>query len=136
MSGQEFDTFEGWGTFALITVTFEREANGDETIPAIDIEDVAARTSDWDPSDDPFYVIDLSTGVPALLDMGKGAFPLAVVDPSKYWTNDPRAKADTLLLETVEEGAGGSQAAYTPAPATDFDGVLDHPNVLRPRCTN
>jgi hypothetical protein len=136
ISREGFDTLEGWGTFAPLTVAFERSANADEIQPAIDIEDVAARTSDWDPSDDPFYVIDLTTGVPALLDMGKGNFPLANVDPKKYWRNDPRAISDTLLFETVEEGAGGSQAAYRPDLDTDFDGVLDHPNVLRANGAN
>jgi len=68
---------------------------------------------------------------PVILDMGKGNFPLAVIDRSKYWPNDPRANEDSLLFETVEEGAGLPRNAYRPDLDTDFDGVLDHPNTLR-----
>ena len=116
-----FDTLEGWGTFAPITVAFATP---------LDLDDVAKRTTtDYDPSDDPFYVVDLTTGAPVILDMGKGNFPLAVTDRTKYWPNDPRASEDTLMFETVEEGFG---LTYRPDLDTDFDGVLDHPNVLHP----
>lgn len=131
-----FNTLEGWGTFAPITVSFARERGGDPAQPAIDLEAVAARTRDYDPADDPFYVIDLTTGLPVILDMGKGNFPLSLVDRSKYWPNDYRATEDSLMFETVEEGAGLPQSAYRPALDTDFDGVLDHPNVLRPNGKN
>jgi hypothetical protein len=123
-----FSSLEGWGTFAPITVAF---ANTSATDTALDIEDVARRTGDYDPADDPFYVVDLTTGVPVILDMGKGNFPLALIDRSKYWPNDPRAGEDTILFETVEEGAGLPRGAYRPELDTDFDGVLDHPNTLR-----
>ncbi len=128
---QGFDTMEGWGTFAPITVAFARNASTPEIEAALDLEDIAARTRDYDPADDPFYVIDLETGVPVPLDIGKGNFPLALVDRDRYWTNDPRVNEDSLLFETVEEGAGLPQSAYRPELDTDFDGVLDHPNVLR-----
>ncbi|HSO35584.1 MAG TPA: hypothetical protein VLT33_23810 [Labilithrix sp.] len=119
-----FNSLEGWGTFAPITVAFASE---------LDLEDVARRTTgDYDPSDDPFYVVDLTTGVPVILDMGKGNFPLSIIDRSKYWANDPRAGEDTLMFETVEEGFGLPRGAYRADLDTDFDGVIDHPNVLRP----
>ncbi len=127
----DFDTLEGWGTFAPFTVAFERDPRTPETEPALDLEDIQTRTRGWDPADDPFYVIDLTTGVPVPLDLGKGSFPLALAERGKYWPNDPRSTADSVLLETAEEGAGLGQSAYRPALDTDFDGVLDHPNVLR-----
>ncbi len=127
----DFDTLEGWGTFAPITVAFERDPRTPESDAALDLEDIHTRTRGWEPSDDPFYVIDLTTGIPVPLDIGKGNFPLALADRSKYWPNDPRATEDSILLETVEEGAGLGQSAYRPELDTDFDGVLDHPNVLR-----
>lgn len=126
-----FTNLEGWGTFAPITVAFDRSHAAPEASPALDLDAIAARTRDWDPADDPFYVIDLTTGIPVPLEMGKGAFPTSVADPTKYWRNDPRAGADTLLFETAEEGAGLGASAYRPELDTDFDGVLDHPNVLR-----
>lgn len=124
-----FNSLEGWGTFAPITVAF---ANTTTDTTAIDLDDVARRTRDYDPGDDPFYVVDLTTGIPAILDMGKGNFPLAVAERTKYWPNDPRASEDTLAYETVEEGAGLPRGAYRADLDTDFDGVIDHPNVLRP----
>ena len=121
---EAFNSLEGWGTFAPITVAFASP---------LDLEDVARRTTgDYDPADDPFYVVDLTTGVPVILDMGKGNFPLAVVNRDKYWPNDPRRDADTLMFETVEEGFGLPRGAYRADLDTDFDGVIDHPNVLRP----
>lgn len=131
-----FNTLEGWGTFAPITVSFEHGAGSDPAAPAIDLEAIAARTRDYDPADDPFYVIDLTTGLPVILDMGKGNFPLSLVDRDKYWPNDYRASQDTLMFETVEEGSGLPPSAYRPELDTDFDGVLDHPNVLRPNGKN
>jgi hypothetical protein len=125
-----FNALEGWGTFAPITVAFARK-DDDANATAIDLEEIARRTADYDPGDDPFYIVDLTTGVPVVLDMGKGNFPLSVGDRGKYWPNDPRASERSLLLETVEEGAGLPRGAYRPELDTDFDGVLDHPNVLR-----
>src|SRR6476661_6892633 len=72
-----FNSLEGWGTFAPITVAF---ANKTATDTAIDLEEVARRTGDYDPADDPFYIVDLTTGVPVILDMGKGNFPLTLAD--------------------------------------------------------
>lgn len=134
-----FNALEGWGTFAPITVAFARndQAPGaDPNDAAVDLEAIARSTSDYDPADDPFYIVDLTTGIPVILDMGKGSFPLALVDRDKYWPNDARRNEDTLLFETVEEGAGLPRGAYRPALDTDFDGVLDHPNVLRPTGRN
>lgn len=136
LAREGFNALEGWGTFAPITVAFAKKggtgaAGADPNATAIDIEEVARRTGDYDPADDPFYVVDLTTGIPVILDMGKGNFPLSVVDPARYWPNDPRASEDSLLFETAEEGAGLPRGAYRPDLDTDFDGVLDHPNVLR-----
>lgn len=131
-----FNELEGWGTFAPITVAFARKgAANDPNASALDIEELARRTSDYNPADDPFYVVDLTTGLPVLLDMGKGNFPLTLAERDRYWPNDPRVSSDTLMFETVEEGAGLPRSAYRPELDTDFDGILDHPNVLRPSST-
>jgi len=126
----DFGTLEGWGTFAPISVAFERQEGVGENDPAINLDDVYQRTRGYDPADDPFYVVDLTTGIPVPLDIGKGNFPLAVAQRDKYWNNDPRITADSVLWETAEEGPGGGQSGYRPELDTDFDGVLDHPNVL------
>ena len=129
-----FADMEGWGTFAPITLAFARGAGADPHLPAIDLDDVKARmTRDGhDFTNDPVYVINLKTGVPVMLDMGDGDFPLTLHDESAYWPNDPKATEQNLLFETVEEGAGLAQSDYSPALDLDFDGVLDHPNTLGP----
>jgi hypothetical protein len=134
MARQQFDEMEGWGTTAPISVGFSREAGGDPGAPAIDLRDLRARMQGdgWDTSNDAIYVIDLDTGVPALLDLGGGDFPLTIVDSTGYYPNDPHADANNLLFETNEEGAGLTQADYRPSLDLDFDGVLDHPDTLPP----
>ena len=126
----EFDEMEGWGTFAPIFVRFDRGAGADATQPAIDLDNVRRRMHDdgYDFPNDAVYVVNLTTGVPILLDMGHGNFPVTTSDPTLYWANDPRASAQNLMFETAEEGAGLAQSDYTPSLDTDFDGTLDHPN--------
>lgn len=125
-----FSALEGWGTFAPITVSFQKPADLDPRLPAIDLDDVITRTvgDDFDPANDPFYVVDLTTGLPALVETGNGLFPSTVIEDGLYWPNDPRRTEDNLLFETAEEGAGLAPSDYSPLLDTDFDGILDHPN--------
>jgi hypothetical protein len=60
----------------------------------------------FDTTNDPVYVINLSTGVPALLDINGGSFPRIIRDQGNYYPNDPRIAEQNILLETAEEGAG------------------------------
>ncbi len=127
-----FAEMEGWGTFAPISVSFTRGKGIADTEAAIDVESVRARMQrdGFDLTNDPVYVVNLQTGVPALLDAAGGSFPRVIRDLQNYYPNDPRVAEQNVLLETVEEGAGLSQANYTPALDTDFDGTLDHPDTL------
>ena len=113
-----FASLEGWGTFAPVTVAFASP---------LDLEEVARRTTgDYDPSDDPFYIVDLTTGVPVILDMGKGNFPLALADRTKYWANDQRANNLVLLQDLCELMVDGSLCAMgglTPFPVLS---ALEH----------
>ena len=131
-SRAEFDEMEGWGTTAPITVSFAREPGGGATRAALDLDDLRVRMQGdgWDTSNDAVYVVDLDTGVPALLDLGSGDFPVTLVDSTQYYPNDPKGTSNNVLFETVEEGAGLSQADYRPSLDLDFDGVLDHPDTL------
>ncbi|MGH7295127.1 MAG: hypothetical protein ACRELB_09350, partial [Polyangiaceae bacterium] len=133
----EFDEMEGWGTTAPITVHFTPEAGAAPLAAAIDLEDLRLRmqADGWDTSNDAVYVVNLTTGVPALLELGQGDFPTTVLSPWDYYPNDPRASSQNLYVETQEEGAGLPQSAYTPALDTDFDGVLDHPDTLASQAT-
>ena len=127
-----FNDVEGWGTFAPISVSFARGKGTPETEPAIDLEAVRARMQNdgWDLRDDPVYVVNLRTGIPVLLDVGNGNFPVTIRDLGNYYPNDPRAAQQNTVFETVEEGAGLGASDYRPSLDTDFDGVLDHPNTL------
>lgn len=129
---EQFDEMEGWGTFAPVTVRFRRGPHVPSTQPAIDVDDVRLRMSGdgFDTSNDPIYLVNLTTGVPMLLDVGSGAFPMTVVDPHKYFPNDPRVREQNLMIETAQEGSGLTQVDYRPDLDEDFDGVLDHPDVL------
>jgi hypothetical protein len=134
---QGFDDMEGWGTYQAITVGFTPESSATAGQPAIDLGNVESRMQgdDYDFSNDPIYLIKLATGLPVPLDVGDGNFPATVADPTAYFPNDVKLyvvngqpQPSNLLVETVEEGAGLTQANYTPALDLDFDGVLDHPD--------
>ena len=128
----QLDEMEGWGTTAPITVRFTAEASGAPGAAAIDLEEVrlSMQANGWDLTDDAVYVVNLTTGVPALLDVGQGNFPTTIVDSTQYYPNDPHGNSNSLVEETVEEGPGLVQSDYTPSLDLDFDGVLDHPDTL------
>ena len=134
MARQEFDELEGWGTTAPITVSFTPEAGGAPAAAALDLQDLRSRMQGdgWDLTNDAVYVVNLDTGVPALVDLGSGDFPATIVRSTSYYPNDPHADDDNLLFEVDEEGAGLTQADYRPSLDMDFDGVLDHPDTLPP----
>jgi hypothetical protein len=127
-----FDDMEGWGTLAPITVAFSRGKGTSLAEPALDLQDFAARMQepDFDFSNDPIYVINLTTGLPVFVDVGSGMYPVTLRDPWKYFPNDPKASEPNLVFETQEEGRGLTQADYRPELDLDFDGTLDHPNTL------
>ncbi len=135
-----FDQLEGWGTFAPITVSFDLDLVGDQprkvSQAAIDLVNVRARHQgdDYEFSDDAVYLINLETGVPVPLDIGNGNFQYTLKRLDRYWANDTRVTERNLIFETFDESAHGSvdAAAFTAAMDTDFDGVLDVPNLDEP----
>jgi len=129
---EDFTSMEGWGISSPISVGFDRAPGSDPLAAAIDLEDVASRMQgdEHDLSNDPIYVVNLTTGLPVFLDVGNGYYPVVVRDPFRYLPNDPKASESNLAFETVEEGAGLPQSAYRPELDRDFDGILDHPNTL------
>jgi hypothetical protein len=137
---ERFDELEGWGTFAPITVSFDlATVGGDERLPtqaAIDLVNVKDRHQgdDYDFENDAIYLIDLSTGVPVPLDVGNGNFQYTLRRLDRYWANDTRATERNLMFETIDETSRGAVTwqAFTPDLDTDFDGVLDVPNLDDP----
>ena len=138
---RKFDELEGFGTYAPITVGFaKRKANPAQ--PAIDLSNLSARHQgdDYELADDAVYIVNLETGVPALVDLGEGAFQYVVKEKHKYWRNDTRRLEQNLMWDTADETidpATGKRRptalvngipSYKPKWDTDFDGVLDLPN--------
>ena len=125
----DLDAMEGWGVNQPVSVTFARSATTDVRDPAIDVDAVFARMAndEHDPSNDPVYLVNLTTGIPVLLDVGAGDYPLTLRDPARG-PYDRKGSEPNILFETVEEGAGLPFLDYTTALDRDFDGVLDHPN--------
>jgi hypothetical protein len=129
-----FSEMEGWGTFAPITVAFDApDSDPDYADPdgaTVDLANVRSRHQgdDYDFADDVIYVINLDTGVPAVLDLGAGNFSYTLRELDKYWANDTRSTERNLLFETIDETNGGAITDYEPQYDTDFDGVLDRPN--------
>jgi hypothetical protein len=123
-----FSRIDGWGTFAPVTVSFDAP---------LDTDELRRRQGRGRYGRDAFpqhavYVIDLRTGVPALLDVDSGNFTFNLKTPDNYAENDPRGGESNLLFETVEEDLDGD-GVLDPGEDTDFDGVLDHPNTLSGR---
>lgn len=137
---QRFDTLEGWGTFAPISVAFDLDqVDGAPRAPteaALDLGALAARHhgDDHDFEDDAIYLVDLETGLPHPIDLGNGNFDYTLKRLDRYWANDTRASERNLLFDTIDETRGGAigPALFGPADDTDFDGTLDVPNLDDP----
>lgn len=138
---ERFTQMEGWGTFSPITVSFDVHRDDPAYAgfegPALDIDNITRRHrgDDYDFADDAVYVIDLKTGVPAVLDVGAGNFNYTLKALDRYWPNDTRRTERNLFFETFDESKGGAikEGAESVAADTDFDGVLDVPNLERPQ---
>ncbi|HEY2028230.1 MAG TPA: hypothetical protein VGH20_03385 [Myxococcales bacterium] len=85
----QLDRLDGFGTFAPITVSFDRD---------IDVADLFARQNNADPTDDAVYLVDLENGATVPVDFGSGRFPLTIADPTRYFPADPQANAFNLLF--------------------------------------
>lgn len=135
---KRFSELEGWGTFSPITVAFDIDysAPGYANFKgaALDLREVKRRHvgDDYDFKDDAIYVINLGTGVPAVLDLGAGNFDYTLKSLDRYWPNDPRRTERNLMFETVDESKSGTPVDFLPESDTDFDGVMDIPNLLEP----
>ncbi len=118
-----FDTLDGWGTYAPITVRFDAP---------LDLADLEARqggdrfgAADWPRH--AIYLVDMETGVPVPVDIGNDGFSFTIRDKDRYWDNDYHADEPVLLFETRDEDLNGN-GVLDPGEDTDFDGVLDRPN--------
>ena len=140
---KKFDSLEGWGTYAPITIAFDKKPG--QAGAAIDLANVVKRHQgdDYELADDAVYVVNLDTGVPAIVDVGDGAFQYIIREKGKYWRNDTRKLEENLMWDTADETVdpetgkrdpnrvtADGTPIYKPEWDTDFDGVLDRPNLL------
>ena len=115
----------GFGIFAPLSVRFEAP---------LDLDNIAQRhADDYDTTDDALFIIDITPGSPTYgqpveLDIGHGRFPGDLFGPEAYFPNEPRDWTPSLLYELAEEDLNGN-GVLDPGEDTDYDGVLDHPNV-------
>ena len=122
------DALDGWGTYAPISVGFDKP---------LDVLNLIRRHQgdDYDPSNDAVYVIDVSTDSPDFcqaqpMDMGEGNFPL-VLERREYFPNDFHNDNEQLVFEEVEEDQNHN-GVLDLGEDLDMDGVLDHPNLPFP----
>ncbi len=125
----KLDELAGFGIYSPITVSFEA---------SLDLDNVVARHPNdlHEPNhhaDDAIYVINVDPdspdyGLPVALDLGHGRFPADVPNAARYFPNDPRASVPSVLFDTTEEDLDGD-GMLDPGEDTDFDGLLDVPNV-------
>lgn len=124
---KQLDDLDGWGTFAPITVSFDKP---------LDPEVIYERhRDDYDPSNDAVYVINVSPDSPDFcepmpLDMGAGNFPLTL-ERTEYYPNDFHNQDNQLVFEENEEDANRN-GKLDLGEDLDMDGVLDHPNTRHP----
>ncbi len=124
------DALSGFGIYTPITVAFDAP---------LDLDNLALRQRD-DPSlgaarfaDDAILVIDVTPdsptyGQPAEIDLGEGRFPMDAANPARYFANDTRSAAPSLMFDTVDEDINGD-GGMSWGEDTDNDGFLDVPNV-------
>jgi hypothetical protein len=117
----------GFGVYSPISVSFDAP---------IDVEELIRRHHQKIPdlSDDAVYLVNIDTKSPEygkleLLDLGQGSFPLTMLNPGRYFANDPRAAGTNLIMETVAEVDADGNGKLDPIEDTDDDGVWDVPNV-------
>ena len=122
-----FDTLDGWGTYAPITVPFEEPIDAQALYDRQGGGGEAFRNERF--QEHAIYLIDLETGEPMPLDVNSGNFQYVVDNPNAYFRNDPRAGESNLFLETVDEDLDGD-GELDPFEDTDFDGVLDEPSTF------
>lgn len=120
---EEFNLLDGWGTLAPITVSFDAP---------IDPNAVRLAHLDDDFANDVVYLVNLKTGEPVPVDLGRGNYPIILQNNTKYFENDQRQNSSNLLFETYAEDCAIPYGPVDPEKDTDADGICDRPNTRDP----
>ena len=122
---RRLNTLSGFGIFMPISVRFSHR---------LDLDRVKSH-HEWGmrPEEGAVLLVDVDPASPAFgtfidLDVGHGRFPQDVVDPGRYFPNDPHATSPSLLFAGVDEDTN-QDGVFDPWEDTDGDGVFDKPNV-------
>lgn len=137
----KFNQLDGFGTYAPITVAFDRE---------LDVANVQTRHGNDDFRDDAVFLLNVDRscqrfGEEVALDLGRGRFPTIVdqhgdAEPSlsdpaggnRLFPFDPQGTFNQMLFAERNEDANGN-GLLDPGEDRDFDGVLDVANLDDPR---
>ncbi|TMA28760.1 MAG: hypothetical protein E6J78_04955 [Deltaproteobacteria bacterium] len=92
------DQLDGFGTFAPLSVAFEKSGNELPPDAQLDVLDLYMRQNNSDPTDDGVYLIDLTTGETVPLDFNGGRFPYTLNNPAQYFVNDLLTNTYNLLF--------------------------------------
>lgn len=119
---KEFNLLDGFGTFAPMYVQFDR-----------DIDPLAVRNAalDDDFENDTVYVVNLETGEPVRLDLGRGSYPTTIGATNAYFPNDPHGLGSSLIFESYDEDTNGN-GILDEGEDTNGDGILGKPNTFDP----
>lgn len=101
------DELDGFGTYAPISVSFDRD---------LDVLDLYARQNDADPANDAVLLIDLADGKRWPLDFNGGRFPYELPRPAPYFLDDPLAAATNLLFPIDLAAPSGPNFLHPPDP--------------------
>ena len=118
---------DGFGTFMPISVSFSAP---------LDLEVIDKAHQNDDPADDVMYLVDIDPKSPEFgrrwpLDLGSGNFPIALEKRDNYFENDGHKTASNIMVEVRDEDLNHN-GKLDPGEDTDWDGVLDQPNYIRP----
>ena len=131
---------DGFGTFSPISVPFEAALDlrtvTAENILLLNIDPRSPRFGQRIPLDLPPYDHPDWTAFPLILEGTEHSeqHPTEPIDFG-YFHFDYRWRVNNLLLEGEEED-GNCNDRLDPGEDSDFDGVLDHPNVAHAECYN
>lgn len=124
-------TLDGFGTFAPITVSFDKPID----VEALLEKQGGSQFAAFEMREHAVYLVNLTTGLPVPLDIDSGARPTGLQQTSSFGPNDPHAGEGQLLWETFDEDTN-RDGVLDVGEDRDFDGVLDVPNTLNGRLSS
>ena len=129
-SRAKLNSLSGFGIYSPLTVAFEAPLDLDN-VHTRHTADARPGTEQFD--DDAFFLIDVTPDSPTylqpvVLDVGQGRYPMDAARSDRYFPNDTRREAPSVIFDTVDEDTNGN-GVLDWGEDTDNDGYLDVPNI-------